>query len=157
MSQTSSVVVSREGAVGIIELARPEKFNCLSLTVHAGIEEAMDAFEQADSGVRAILIRAQGKHFCTGADLDEVKALRAGQGRALESAMTPDTPKPAARPRLSNRTIQSVRRFSAVSRSKLSSLMPAPSRQERQFADRFPGPAALGYRNGHRASAARTM
>ncbi len=76
MSQTSPVVVSRADAVGIIELARPEKFNCLSLSVHAGIEAAIDGFEKPDSGVRAILIRAQGKHFCTGADLDEVKALR---------------------------------------------------------------------------------
>ena len=56
MSQTSSLVVSREGAVGIIELARPEKFNCLSMSVHAGIEAAIDGFEKPDSGVRAILI-----------------------------------------------------------------------------------------------------
>ena len=77
MSQTSPVVVSRAVGVGVIELARPEKFNCLSLSVHAGIEAAINEFEQAGSGVRAILIRSQGKHFCTGADLDEVKALRA--------------------------------------------------------------------------------
>lgn len=77
MSQASPVAVSRVGAVGIIELARPEKFNCLSLSVHAGIEAAINEFEQAGSGVRAILIRSQGKHFCTGADLDEVKSLRA--------------------------------------------------------------------------------
>jgi len=81
MSQTSPVVVSRADAVGIIELARPEKFNCLSLSVHAGIEAAIDGFEKPDSGVRAILIRAQGKHFCTGADLDEVKALRGDPAR----------------------------------------------------------------------------
>lgn len=77
MSQMSPVVVSRAGAVGVIELARPEKFNCLSLSVYTGIEAAINEFEQADSGVRAILIRSQGKHFCTGADLDEVKSLRA--------------------------------------------------------------------------------
>ncbi len=77
MSQTSPVEVSRAVGVGVIELARPEKFNCLSLSVHAGIEAAINEFEQAGSGVRAILIRSQGKHFCTGADLDEVKALRA--------------------------------------------------------------------------------
>jgi enoyl-CoA hydratase len=75
--QASPVVVSRSGAVGIIELARPEKFNCLSMAVHAALEAAIDEFEQPDSSVRAILIRAQGKHFCTGADLDEVKGLRA--------------------------------------------------------------------------------
>ena len=75
-NQASPVVVSRSGAVGIIELARPEKFNCLSMSAHAGIEAALDGFEQPGSGVRAILIRAQGKHFCTGADLHEVKSLR---------------------------------------------------------------------------------
>ncbi len=76
MNDSSPVVLSRSGAVGIIELARPEKFNCLSLFVYAVIEAAIDEFEQPDSGVRVILIRAQGKHFCTGADLDEVKSLR---------------------------------------------------------------------------------
>lgn len=76
MSGPSPVVVSREGAVGVIELARPEKFNCLSLAVHGAIEKAIDDFEQPGSGVRAVLLRARGQHFCTGADLDEVKGLR---------------------------------------------------------------------------------
>lgn len=76
MSTASPLVVGREGAVGILELARPEKFNCLSLALHAAIDAAMDAFEQPGSGVRAVLLRAQGKHFCTGADLDEVQGLR---------------------------------------------------------------------------------
>ena len=80
-NQASPVVVSRSGTVGIIELARPEKFNCLSMSVHEGIEAALDEFEQPGSGVRAILIRAQGKHFCTGADLDEVKSLRGDPAR----------------------------------------------------------------------------
>ena len=61
-----------EGSVGIIELARPEKFNCLSLEVHERISAAREKFE-ANREVRSILIRAQGKHFCTGADLTEVK------------------------------------------------------------------------------------
>jgi enoyl-CoA hydratase/carnithine racemase len=66
------VTVSIEGNVGIIELSRPEKFNCLSLEVHECIAAARTEFE-ANRDVRAILIRAQGKHFCTGADLIEVK------------------------------------------------------------------------------------
>jgi enoyl-CoA hydratase len=76
MTEPSVVAVSRVGSVGVIELARPEKFNCLSLAVFAAIEAAMDAFEQADSGVRSVLVCAQGKNFCTGADLDEVLSLR---------------------------------------------------------------------------------
>ena len=61
-----------EGSVGIIELARPEKFNCLSLEVHDRISTERAKFE-ANREIRSILIRAQGKHFCTGADLTEVK------------------------------------------------------------------------------------
>lgn len=76
MSAQPPVVVRREGAVGVIELARPDKFNCLSLAVHGAIAGALDEFEAQASGVRVVLIRAQGKHFCTGADLDEVKLLR---------------------------------------------------------------------------------
>jgi hypothetical protein len=56
MSQTSPVVVSRAGAVGIVELARPEKFNCLSMSVHAAIEAAIDGFEKSDSGEHAVTI-----------------------------------------------------------------------------------------------------
>jgi enoyl-CoA hydratase len=76
VTAASPVAVSRAGAVGVIELARPDKFNCLSMAVHGAIEAAIDEFERPASGVRAVLIRAQGKHFCTGADLDEVKTLR---------------------------------------------------------------------------------
>jgi enoyl-CoA hydratase len=60
--------------VGAIELNRPEVFNCLSSATHAGIVAALDRFE-ADTSVRAVLVRAAGDHFCTGADLDEVTGL----------------------------------------------------------------------------------
>ncbi len=72
---TPVVVTSREGAVGIVELARPDKFNCLSYAVHEGLDAALDEFEAKGSGVRVILLRAQGKNFSTGADLEEVKTL----------------------------------------------------------------------------------
>ena len=79
---SGAVNVLTEGPVGIIELARPEKFNCLSLAVHEGIDRARVAFE-ADGAIRAILIRAQGRNFCTGADLDEV-ARTLGDPAALD-------------------------------------------------------------------------
>lgn len=84
MSDASPVAASRDGALGIAELARPGKFNCLSMAMHAALEAAIDEFERPGSGVRAILIRAQGKHFCTGADLDEVKSLRGDPVRLAE-------------------------------------------------------------------------
>ena len=96
------LIVRREGAVGILELARPDKFNCLSMAVWQRIGEALSAFERTDSGVRVVLIQAQGKHFCTGADLDEVQGLRAdaqrlatfiGSGhRVLEAMEASDLP-----------------------------------------------------------------
>jgi enoyl-CoA hydratase len=75
MSPTYPVLTSREGAVGIVEIARPDKFNCLSMAVHLGLNAALNEFEAPGSGVRVILLRAQGKNFSTGADLEEVKSL----------------------------------------------------------------------------------
>lgn len=65
-----------EGAVGIIELSRPEKLNCLSLEVHELIDTARAEFE-ANMEIHALLVRSTGKHFCTGADLAEVKGILA--------------------------------------------------------------------------------
>ncbi len=67
--------VWREGKVGIIELAKPEKFNCLSVHIFEQMGKALEAFED-DPSVRVLLIQAQGKNFCTGAELDEVKEVR---------------------------------------------------------------------------------
>jgi enoyl-CoA hydratase len=72
----ASVLVTTRGAIGVIELARPHIFNCLSRDCLSCILEGLRRFE-ADRAVRAVLIRAQGKNFCTGAELDEVKSLLA--------------------------------------------------------------------------------
>ena len=70
---TAPVEFSIEARVGTIELARPQKFNCLSSQAW----ELIDRFrgECEDGDIRAIVLRAQGDNFCTGADLDEVNAL----------------------------------------------------------------------------------
>lgn len=68
---SAPVTVLVDGTTGIIELSRPDKFNCLTTEVHELIDAARVRFE-ADRAIHAILIRAQGKHFCTGADLNEV-------------------------------------------------------------------------------------
>ena len=76
MSDAAPLVVSRDGPVGIVELARPGKFNSLSIAITEGLQDALDDFEAPGSGIRAVLLRSQGKNFCTGADLDEVLGLR---------------------------------------------------------------------------------
>ncbi len=70
------VLVSKEGAVGIATLNRPTKFNCISRELAQGLLDAVRTLE-ADKSVRVMLLKANGKHFCTGADLDQVKAARA--------------------------------------------------------------------------------
>ena len=76
MSIAPAVAVSVQGAVGILQLSRPDKFNCLTMEVHRGLDAALTRHEAPGSGVRALLIRAQGAHFCTGADLDAVQEER---------------------------------------------------------------------------------
>lgn len=69
------VAISTDGPVGVMELNRPEVFNCLSLGVMDSFAAGMQKFT-ADAAIKVVLIRAAGKHFCTGADLDEVKGKR---------------------------------------------------------------------------------
>ncbi len=69
------IEISRQNAVGIIKLNRPEQFNCLSIALHESLYEAIDQFE-IDKNIRAVLIAANGKNFCTGADLEEVRGFR---------------------------------------------------------------------------------
>jgi enoyl-CoA hydratase/carnithine racemase len=64
----------RDG-VGVITLNRPDKFNCISPGVATGLHDAVAGFE-ADRAVRCVLLRGAGKHFCTGADLDEIGRAR---------------------------------------------------------------------------------
>ncbi len=66
-----AVMVAVEGGVGVLTLNRPDKFNCISTELLDGLRGGMDRFE-ADPSVRAVLLNARGKQFCTGADLDEV-------------------------------------------------------------------------------------
>lgn len=82
MSEPHVLTSIRDG-IGTIELNRPAKFNCLSSELMAGIERAMDAYE-GDGSVRAVLIRARGKHFCAGADLDEVLDVREDRARLAQ-------------------------------------------------------------------------
>ncbi|MBO9357416.1 enoyl-CoA hydratase/isomerase family protein [Bordetella petrii] len=79
----SLLEVTREGAVGVLRLARPEKFNCLSMKLFQEIETALDTLEQSDE-IAAIVLCGQGKNFCTGAQLDEVEEVRNDENRLRE-------------------------------------------------------------------------
>jgi enoyl-CoA hydratase len=72
------LVIDIRDGIGIAELNRPEKFNCLSSGLIAALDAAIARFE-SDSTVRVMLILGAGKNFCTGADLEELA--KKGSGR----------------------------------------------------------------------------
>ncbi|MCP5366654.1 MAG: enoyl-CoA hydratase/isomerase family protein [Hyphomicrobiales bacterium] len=75
MTDTDPILYACDDGVAVATLNRPDKFNCVSSAMFAGLDAALDAAE-AD-GARAMVVQAEGPHFCTGADLDEVLAARA--------------------------------------------------------------------------------
>jgi methylglutaconyl-CoA hydratase len=64
----SGIRAVREGAVGHITLARPEKRNALDQPMACALVDAIHGFG-ADPAVRVLLLTADGEDFCTGADL----------------------------------------------------------------------------------------
>ncbi|TCH96202.1 enoyl-CoA hydratase/isomerase family protein [Roseococcus sp. SYP-B2431] len=71
-----SIKAERDGAVATLWLDRPERGNALG----AGIVDALSlAFDAAmEAGVRLIVLRGSGKHFCTGLDLGDLDAISDG-------------------------------------------------------------------------------
>tara|TARA_B100000676_G_scaffold20988_1_gene18171 strand:- start:2228 stop:3019 length:792 start_codon:yes stop_codon:yes gene_type:complete len=74
----SAVTATVDGNVGVLTLNRPEKFNCISKALVRALNEGMDALESSPE-VRAIVVRGEGKVFCTGADLTEILETREDQ------------------------------------------------------------------------------
>ncbi|MFX3658348.1 MAG: enoyl-CoA hydratase/isomerase family protein [bacterium] len=72
-----------ERGVAVLALNRPDRLNSLCLELLDAIEARLMAAEAADD-VHAILIVAEGPHFCAGADLGEVSARRKDRDRLAE-------------------------------------------------------------------------
>ena len=72
------VRLRRDGVIGRIVLARPEKKNALDRQAADELFTALAQFE-ADPGIRVIHLGAEGDDFCAGADLDALeRSLDAG-------------------------------------------------------------------------------
>ena len=67
----TSLQVRRHGAVAVLRLARPAKRNALDDTMVAGIERF---FATPPDWARAVVLDAEGDHFCAGLDLAELQA-----------------------------------------------------------------------------------
>ncbi|HYO45109.1 MAG TPA: enoyl-CoA hydratase-related protein [Gemmatimonadota bacterium] len=72
MSERVRYEVREAERVAIVTLARPERRNALDPAMVAELEELLAAAE-ADDRVAAILLAADGKDFCAGADLEHIE------------------------------------------------------------------------------------
>jgi enoyl-CoA hydratase/carnithine racemase len=79
----SDVLVRDEGAVRIVSLNRPHKLNAITMAMLDELDGAL-AEAAAAPGVRAILLRGEGRAFCAGDDLEEQQAISAAGRAALE-------------------------------------------------------------------------
>lgn len=85
------LVRSSAGAVWRITLNRPEQRNAVNAQMLGGLLRALgDA--AADPSARVVVLAGEGRHFCAGADIDELANATEGAdgidyGRALEEAL----------------------------------------------------------------------
>lgn len=69
------VLISIADRIGYITLNRPEKRNALNEEMVDSIKVALNMFEK-DESVKVIILRAEGKAFCAGADLAYLQQLQ---------------------------------------------------------------------------------
>jgi isohexenylglutaconyl-CoA hydratase len=74
---SQTIRLERQGPVLHLTLARPERRNAMSVAMVTEIEAAFAAVE-ADPGLRIVVIRGAGGHFCAGGDVADM-AEAAGQ------------------------------------------------------------------------------
>ena len=69
--------------VGVITLNRPDAFNALNIAFARELSASVHAVTE-DPAVRAILLKASGKHFCAGGDVKWFAGLGQGLGAGLD-------------------------------------------------------------------------
>jgi enoyl-CoA hydratase/carnithine racemase len=67
-ADSERIRVERDEQVGVLTLNRPERHNAVDDAMGEAYARAMDELI-ADDGVRCILVRAEGKSFCSGRDV----------------------------------------------------------------------------------------
>lgn len=63
--------IERKGAIHVITLDRPDKFNALTFEVYRKLTDHFHELRYSDE-VRAIVITGEGKGFCGGGDVDDI-------------------------------------------------------------------------------------
>lgn len=72
MNETTAVRTERRGAVGVITLDRPERFNALDVRTAQDLRRAALAFSR-DDDVRCVVLSGRREVFCSGVDLEYVR------------------------------------------------------------------------------------
>ena len=80
MTKTSNFKVETDNHIAWLILNRPEKRNIMGLAFFEEIGELFDGFDR-DADIRVVIIKAEGKSFSAGTDLEEAAKLLA-QGSA---------------------------------------------------------------------------
>jgi len=76
------VLSTRDGAVAVLTLNRPQAGNTIDMALALALEEAVDA-AIADPAVRCVLLAGAGKLFCGGGDISAFANAGADAGRFL--------------------------------------------------------------------------
>ena len=66
--QFDTLLFERRDSIAYVTLNRPDKLNALNLALITDLRRAAAAID-SDSGIRAVLLTAKGRAFCSGADL----------------------------------------------------------------------------------------
>jgi 2-(1,2-epoxy-1,2-dihydrophenyl)acetyl-CoA isomerase len=82
------VLVEQADAIATLTLNRPEARNALDLAMREELEAALRALD-GDTGVRVLVVRGAGAHFCAGGDVKFMQARRmtAAEGEQRVEAM----------------------------------------------------------------------
>lgn len=76
---SEEILCSIKDGIATLTLNRPEKRNALNVAVLEGLTHTFQQLE-ADTNVRVVIIRGEGKAFCSGLDLRELSARQGGSG-----------------------------------------------------------------------------
>ena len=65
---TKHLTVKRQDNIGLITLNRPEVMNAMSKEMIFGLRDSIQQVG-SDEGIRVVILKGAGDHFCSGADL----------------------------------------------------------------------------------------
>lgn len=85
---SSAVLLDRRDGIAVLTLNRPERANVLDLELSAALIAAVEAVAE-DATVRALLLRAEGRHFCAGGDIGDFVRSRDDMGTLLDTHIPP--------------------------------------------------------------------